>query len=62
GVTQDVTIPGTLKIKGNEITLIADFKVKLADYKIKVPSLYVKNIAEEIAVDFNSVMEPFKKP
>ncbi len=62
GVTQDIVIPGTLKIKGNEIILTADFKVKIADYKIKVPSLYTKNIAEEIAVDINSVMEPFKKP
>lgn len=62
GVTQDVILPGTLTIKGNEFTLTSDFKVKLADYKIKVPSLYVKNIAEEIAVDLTSVMEPFKKP
>ena len=61
GVTQDVTLPGTLKIKGQELTLTADFKVKIADYKIKVPSLYTKNIAEEIAVDLNSVLEPFKK-
>ena len=62
GVTQEVTIPGTLKIKGSEITLDANFKVKIADYKIKVPSLYVKNIAEEIGIDMNAVLEPFKKP
>ena len=62
GVSKDVTIPGTLKIKGNQITLTADFKVKIADYKIKVPSLYTKNIAEEIAVDVIAIMEPFKKP
>lgn len=62
GVTNEVTLPGTMKIKGGNISLSSEFKVKLADYKIKVPSLYVKNIAEEIAVDLNAVMEPFKKP
>ena len=62
GVTKEITIPGTLKVNGKELTLKADFKVKIADYKIKVPSLYVKNIAEEIAVDLNAVLEPFKKP
>jgi len=62
GVTKEITIPGTLKVNGKELTLKADFKVKLVDYKIKVPSLYAKKIAEEIAVDFNAVLEPFKKP
>lgn len=62
GVTQDVTLPGTLTVKGGEATLVSEFKVKLADYKIKVPSLYVKNIAEEIAVDVTAVLQPLKKP
>lgn len=62
GVTHDVSLPGTIKIKNGEITLTTEFKVKLVDYKIKVPSLYVKNIAEEIAVDMSSTLEPFKKP
>lgn len=61
GVTKDVTIPGTLTKKGNEIIIDAKFKVKLADYQIKVPSLYVQTIAEEIDVTVNSVMEPFVK-
>jgi len=62
GVSQEVTMPGTLVIKGGILTLISNFKVKIVDYKIKVPSLYVKNIAEEIAVDMTAVLEPFKKP
>jgi polyisoprenoid-binding protein YceI len=61
GVTQEVTIPGVLKIKNGEITLTSNFKVKLADYKIKVPSLYVKNIAEEIDVDVTAVLKALKK-
>lgn len=61
GVSNDVILPCTVKVKGNELTITSEFKVKLVDYRIKVPSLYVKNIAEEIAVDVNSVMEPVKK-
>jgi polyisoprenoid-binding protein YceI len=61
GATQQITTPGTLTVKGKEITIVSKFKVKPADYKIKVPSLYVKEIAEEIDVDINTVMEPYKK-
>jgi hypothetical protein len=46
-------------VKGTQVTVVSNFMVKLVDYKIKVPSLYIKNIAEEIAVDINSVMEPY---
>ena len=62
GVTQEVTVPGTLKIKGGKITLEAKFKVKPADYKIKVEGSYAEKIAKEIGVDITSVLEPFKKP
>ncbi len=61
GVTQELTIPGTLKINGTEITLEAKFKVKPADYKIKIEGSYTQKIAGEIAVDINSSLEPFKK-
>lgn len=61
GVANEVTLPCTIKVKGGQVTVSSAFTVKLVDYKIKVPSLYVKNIAEEIAVDVTSVMEPFKK-
>lgn len=62
GVTNKVVILGVVKVNGGIITLKADFKVKLVDYKIKVPSMYVKNIAEEIGIDLATVMEPLKKP
>ncbi|HTA61415.1 MAG TPA: YceI family protein [Bacteroidia bacterium] len=61
GITQQITMPGTLTVKGKEISIVSKFKIKPADYKIKVPSLYVKEIAEEIDVDINTVMEPYKK-
>ena len=37
------------------------FKVHVADYNIKVPSLYVQNIAEDVDVKLNAVLVPFKK-
>jgi len=61
GVTKDATIDGTVTKKGNEISIATKFKVKVADYNIKVPSLYVKNIAEVVDVTVSSVLEPYQK-
>jgi polyisoprenoid-binding protein YceI len=61
GVTRDVTMDGTINKAGEELKLLSKFKMKVADYNIKVPSMYVKNIAEEVEVTFSSTLEPFKK-
>lgn len=61
GVTKDVTINGTITKVGNEFKLVAKFRVKVSDYNIKVPSMYVKNIAEEVDITFNTTLEPFQK-
>jgi len=55
GVTQDVQLPGTIVNANGTITMKAKFMVKLADYKIKIPQLLWKNIAEEVevTVEFN---------
>jgi len=55
GVTQDVQIPGTMIMTDGVLTMKAKFMVKLADYKIKIPQLLWKNIAEEVevTVEFN---------
>ena len=60
-VTNDVTINGTVTKTGNDLKLYCVFKVKVRDYEIKVPSMYVKNIAEEIDITFTSVLESYKK-
>lgn len=55
GVEQNVTINGTMEnIKGAP-KMKAKFMVKLVDYKIKIPQLLWKNIAEEVevTVEFN---------
>ncbi|MES2565451.1 MAG: YceI family protein [Bacteroidota bacterium] len=61
GVSKEIEAPGTLTIKGKEITIVSAFKVRVADYNIKVPSLYVQNIAEVVDVKVNAVLEPYEK-
>lgn len=61
GVTKEIETTGTLIIKGLEIFMSSAFKIKTSDYNIKVPSLYVQNIAELIDVKVNAVLEPFVK-
>lgn len=61
GVSKEVEIPGTLTVKGGNILLNAKFKLKVADYNIKVPSMYVQNIAEEVDITVNATLEPFEK-
>jgi len=61
GVTKDVTLDGTMTKKGADIVLDTKFKIKVADYNIQVPSLYVKNIAEVVDVTLVSTLEPFVK-
>ena len=61
GVIRDETYEGTVTRTGNDFTIKTKFKVKLVDYKIKVPSMYVKNIAETVDVDVQSTLEPFQK-
>lgn len=61
GIEKDRTIDGTIIIKGSEIIISAKFMVHVADFGIKVPSLYVKNIAEDVEVKLNATLEPYKK-
>jgi hypothetical protein len=61
GVEKDITIEGILTIKGSQILLQSKFNIHIADYNIQVPSLYVKNIAEDVSVKLNATLEPFKK-
>jgi hypothetical protein len=61
GVTKDVNLDGTLTKKGNELIIASKFPIKVADYEIKVPSMYVKNIAEVVDVTINSTLEPLQK-
>ena len=56
GVTNNVTVPGTITVKGNEITVNSKLKVKTADYGIKIPGIVASKVANEIEVTVNSVL------
>jgi polyisoprenoid-binding protein YceI len=57
GVTKEVTMPGTLVVKGKEVTGQAKFKIIPGDYNVKIPSLVENKIAKEISVSVNSVFQ-----
>lgn len=58
GVSQNRTITGKIIVKGNTIQLITDFKVKVADHKIEIPTLVTAKIAEEISVHVDALLNP----
>lgn len=61
GVEKDITMNGIVTVKGTQIMISSKFNIHIADYGIKVPSLYVQNIAEDVEVKINATLEPFKK-
>ena len=61
GVEKDVLLNGTLTVKGTQIIISTKFVIHVADYNIKVPSLYVEDIAENVDVKLDATLEPFKK-
>jgi uncharacterized membrane protein len=56
GVTREVSIPGTVTVKGNSITANSKFRVKTADYGIKIPSMVANKIADQIEVTVNTIL------
>lgn len=61
GVELPRTINGTIIIKDGVIIMESKFDIKVADHKIKVPSLYIEKIAENVQVTFFTEMTLFKK-
>lgn len=50
GVTQDVSVPGTITVKGGTAMLNARFNVKMKDYQIKVPDMVSDKVGKEAAI------------
>lgn len=61
GVTKSVTAPGTIKISGGTITATSKFNARVKDFGIKVPAMYVNNIAEVIEITVDAKYDPLKK-
>jgi polyisoprenoid-binding protein YceI len=56
GVTNDVTVPGTIAVQGNSATLKAKFTIKLKDYGIDVPSVVADKISKEATITLESIV------
>ena len=59
GVEQERTIPGTLTVKGGEISFESKFMVALKDHKIEIPTLVAQNLAEIVEVTIKSTLTEF---
>lgn len=53
GVTNKIKAVGNIIIKASNITTTAAFTIKLVDYKINVPTIVTKKIAEQVEVKVN---------
>ena len=54
GVTNDVSQPGTITVKGKEVKIKTKFSIKLADYKIAIPSVVADKISKEAELTVES--------
>ncbi len=61
GITQTVSMKGTLEKTDGKIEINSFFKVKLVDHKIKIPKAVFFNIAEIIDVTVRFTYEPYSK-
>jgi YceI-like domain len=54
-ITNKITLPAVIVVKGNTISASTSFKVKLEDYKISVPKVVENNISKtiDLKVDCN---------
>jgi polyisoprenoid-binding protein YceI len=55
GISQNLTASGTVEVKSAQVRLIANFKLRPEDYKIKIPSVVRQNIAEVVDIDVNAL-------
>ena len=56
GVTKEIEATGTITIIGKEIHVLSVFKIKLADFKIEVPSNKLTSIAEVIDITVDATL------
>jgi len=60
GIKQERTLKGKLTVAPNQLTLVCNFDVKLADHKIDIPTLVIAKIAESLTVKNRFALTPKK--
>ncbi|MBN8577771.1 MAG: YceI family protein [Cytophagales bacterium] len=58
GVKQYQTATGTLTVAADKLEAAAQFTIKLADFKIQIPSLVAEKISETIEIKINCIYAP----
>jgi len=58
GVKQHQTTVGTITVAKGKISAVSNFTVKLADYKVEIPSLVADKISPTIEIRVNCLYEP----
>jgi len=61
GIDKEVTTNAVLEISKDRILLSGEFMVLVSDFKIKIPSVVINNIAKTIKVNFELNHKPYKK-
>jgi len=61
GVVQTRTIPSIIRVKNGKASIESKFTIKVADHKIKIPSVVIKNIAEEVEVTIKADLKKQEK-
>jgi polyisoprenoid-binding protein YceI len=54
GVTQEVSVPGTVEVKGSTVRLKTKFVIELKDYKVQVPSMVADKVSKEATIVLDS--------
>ncbi|MES2520380.1 MAG: YceI family protein [Bacteroidota bacterium] len=60
GVKKEKILKGKLTVTKEQLTLISNFDVKLADYNIEIPTLVMAKIAESINIKSKFILAPKK--
>ena len=58
GVKQHVVTKGTITVSGGKVSATSTFIIKLADYKVEIPSLVADKISETLEIRVNCKYEP----
>jgi len=61
GVTKNITVKGTLVVKGSKIAASSKFNVTAGDFNIAIPSVVQEKIAKDIEVTVEMNYEPLNK-
>lgn len=60
GVTNKLRTNGTVTVKDGRISTLSKFNIKLADYKISVPSIVSSKVAEVVEITVNCTYDPYQ--